>query len=354
MEFKVKDAGDAIVKSKQDQEREIIRLHEEKTNTDSDQHQAANSADPIIEIDEEKILNFIESKHGKKFSKLEDLFQPVVEQEKLPEDVEAFYKFKKETGRSLNDFVMINRDLDKLDQDSVLREYYAQNNPSLDAEDIDFMVNEFKENDIDDEQSLKKKNIQRKQDLDKAKSFLKQQSEKFKTPLESREPVMTESQRKEFESFQEYISKSKTEGEAIQKRSEWFQRKTEEVFSDQFKGFEFKIADDKSAVFAPGDKNTLKQNQMNINNFVGKFINKDGLIEDANGYHKALSVAMNADQFARHFYEMGTADAIEGQSKKDKNINFGMRQTPSSFNKNGLKIKESVPSTGNRVVIKST
>lgn len=354
MEFKVKESEEIKPLSKQEQEREVVRLHEEKEKVDVTTQTTEAPVNAELEIDEEKILNFIESKHGRKFSKFEELFQQQSEPEKLPEDVEAFYKFKKETGRSLNEFVMINRDLDKSDPDSLLREYYSQNNPTLDAEDIDFMVNEFKENDIDDESSVKKKSIQKKQELDKAKSYFKQQADKFKAPLESREPVMNEDQRREFEAFQDYVAKSKTEKESLQRKSEWFQKKSDEVFGEEFKGFEFKLADDKSTVFAPGDKNTLKQNQMSINNFVKKFINDQGLVEDAKGYHKALSVAMNPDQFAKHFYELGQSEALESQSKKDKNINFNMRNTPSTFTKNGLKIRESTPESSGKLRIKST
>ena len=165
---------------------------------------------------------------------------------------------------------------------------------------------------------------------------------------------MTEEQKKEFEAFQDYIAKSKTQKEAIERKSEWFQKKTEEVFGENFKGIEFKIAEDKTTVYSPGDKASIKNSQMNISNFLQKFMNQDGLIEDAKGYHKALAVAMNADQFAKHFYEMGAAEALENQSKKDKNIDFGTRQVPSTFIKNGLKIRETSKDSGGKLVIKSS
>lgn len=348
MEFKVREVEGNPQKSNQELERELIR------NKEAEQQKQQQPEE--TELSEDKVLEFIEKKHGRKVSKIEELFQPATaEPEKLPEDVEAFWKFKKETGRSLNDFVMINRDLDKLDPDAVLRDYYSAKNPGLTEDEIDFMVNENKaDEEVDDENSIKRKSIQRKKELEQAKGYLREQSEKFKAPLESREPVMNEEQKREFEAFQEYIAKSKTEKEAIQRRSEWFQKKTDEVFSDKFKGFEFKIAEDKAVVFTPGDAQSLKQNQSQISNFLKKFTNADGLIEDATGYHKALSVAMNADQFAKHFYEMGVAETIESQSKKDKNINFGYRQTPQNINKGGLKIREVSDTGGNKLVIKST
>lgn len=349
MEFKVREVEGNPQKSNQELERELLKSKELESQT---------PPPPVeeVELSEDKVLEFIEKKHGKKFSKIEELFQPAAaDPEKLPEDVEAFLKYKKETGRSLNDFIMINRDLDKLDPDAVLKDFYSSKNPGLTEDEIQFMVNENKaDDDIDDENTIKRKSIQRKKELEQAKGYLREQSEKFKAPLESREPAMNEEQKREFQAFQEYIAKSKTETEAIQRKSEWFQKKTDEVFSNQFKGFEFKIAEDKSAVFNPGDTQTLKQNQSQISNFLKKFTNPDGLIEDATGYHKALSVAMNADQFAKHFYELGVAEAVESQSKKDKNINFGMRQTPQTFNKGGLKIREVSEGGNGKLVIKST
>ena len=65
----------------------------------------------------------------------------------------------------------------------------------------------------------------------------------------------------------------------------------------------------------------------------------DGLIADAKGYHKALSVAMNPDKFAKHFYEQGVASAIDNVSRKSKNINMDVRQQSQSVSKNGISIR---------------
>ena len=66
---------------------------------------------------------------------------------------------------------------------------------------------------------------------------------------------------------------------------------------------------------------------------------ESGLMNDAQGYHKAMSVAMNLDKFAEFFYNQGMTEAVDNVSKKSKNINMDMRQTPQSFSKNGLKIR---------------
>jgi hypothetical protein len=352
IQFKVRESSDQKQKSAQDLERELLAKHEEESQKKAEETQKIPGSEEL-EIDEEKILKFIESKHGKRFSKIDELFQQP-EKEELPEDVNAFYKFKKETGRSLNEFVMINRDLDKLDPDSTLREYYKDVNPELSEDDIDFMIDDLSETDIDDEITIKKKGIEKKKELEKAKTHLRSIAEKYKAPLESRETVLTAEQKAEFEAFQNYIAKSKTETEAIKRRQEWFQKKTEDTFGDEFKGFEFKLSDDKSMVFSPGDKQSIKQTQSNINNFLKKFMNEEGMLQDAKGYHKSLAVAMNPDQFAKHFYELGAAEALESQAKKDKNIDFSARSTPSLLNKGGIKVRETSEGGGNKLVIKST
>jgi hypothetical protein len=70
----------------------------------------------------------------------------------------------------------------------------------------------------------------------------------------------------------------------------------------------------------------VKQVQSDVNNYIRKFLNEDGLMEDAAGYHKSLYTAMNADAIAQHFYEQGKADAIKNSMAKSKNVNMNPRQ----------------------------
>ena len=356
MELKIREVDSNQSKSNQELERELLKKHEEESSVNVKAEKEESSAENKVdqELDDQRVLEFIELKHGKKFSKIEEIFQ-VNEREKesLPEDVEAFLNFKKETGRGLNDFVMINRDLDKLAPDSLLREYYSQTNPELESEDIDFMIDQLGfDEELDSESDIRKRKIEKKNIIAKAKQHFKEQSEKFKAPLESSGKAMSPEETQEFEAFKQYVDQSKSNTESIKRKQEWFQKKTDEVFSDKFKGFEFKISEDKVVSFSPGDKDSIKKTNSSVENFLGKFVNDQGLIEDAEGYHKALSVAMNADKFAKHFYELGAAAAVDSQSKKDKNIDFNARQTPPSFSRNGLKIRESSGGSPDKLVIR--
>jgi len=82
------------------------------------------------------------------------------------------------------------------------------------------------------------------------------------------------------------------------------------------------------------------ENQSALSNFVKKFLNKDGSVNDLQGYHKALYTAANADNIANHFYEQGKADATKDIMAKSKNISNEARSAPSGdIFINGLKVK---------------
>ena len=101
-------------------------------------------------------------------------------------------------------------------------------------------------------------------------------------------------------------------------------QKTDQVFSEDFKGFDFNVGDKKyrfNVKNAPEVKNT----QSDINNFIKKFLNEKNEMSDAKGYHKGLFTAMNADAVAQHFYEQGKADAIKDSTSRAKNIEMGVR-----------------------------
>jgi uncharacterized protein (DUF2164 family) len=195
-----------------------------------------------------------------------------------------------------------------------------------------FGVNE----DEDDEREIKTRNIAKKRELAKAKKYLGELSEAYKIPLESSGGSISDDEIKELNAYKEYVRKSQTESDATRKTQEYFSKKTNELFSSEFKGFEFNIGD-KKVMFTSGDANEVKSKQADINNFIKKYIGKDGLVSDISGWHKALNAAMNPDKVAQYFYEQGKADAIDNVSKKSKNINMDLRQTPQSKPAEGFK-----------------
>ena len=376
MEIKVKEVGVAEEKSVQQVEQELLEKHEEKLNeesgTDVERVEESNEAtEPTqeqesvqsedqtqedtaqpSELNEESVLSFIKNKYGRDISSLDEL-TAAQESEEMPEDVAAYYKYKKETGRGIDDFVKLNKDFDELSSDALLREYLSVTEEGLDSEDIDMLMDDYTfDEELDDEADIKKIKIARKKTIAKAKKYFNEQKEKYRVPLESSRSSISESDAKDLEAYKQYIESSKTYEEELQRRRDWFYKKTDNVFGSEFKGFEFTL-DDKKVTYSPGDATELKKAQSDPNNFIGKFLNEDGLIEDAVGYHRALSIAMNPEKFAKFFYEQGKAEATDDVMRKTKNINMSERKTPEVTSKGGVQIKSLSNDSGRGLKIRS-
>ena len=111
------------------------------------------------------------------------------------------------------------------------------------------------------------------------------------------------------------------------------------MLNPEFKCFDFKLGD-KRFRYGIKDPSSVANNQSDLSNFVGKFLGKNGEIEDTAGYHKALYAAQNVDTIANHFYEQGKTDAIKEQLAKSKNISTEPRKTASGeVFIGGLKVK---------------
>ena len=377
--FTVKDVS-GVEKSKVEVEEKLLKEHEEKNenstndtnverldtstasaNTDTKQKEVQQEGEtqeetPVSELSDTDVLSYIKKRYDKDIDSVDQLFETQKSNEELPEDVAAYFKYKKETGRGLKDFVELQKDYDKMDGDQVLRAYYSKTEEGLDMEDIkDIMEDKFSfDEELDDPKDINKKQLAKKRELVKAKKFLNEQRDKYKAPLESSGGGLSAEDKEKFNSYKSYIEESNNARDAQKKRYDYFLDKTNEVFNDEFKGFEFNIGE-KSFTFKPGDKDELKSKQSDVNNFVNKYMDTEsGLIKDARGYHRAMSVAMNLDKFAEFFYNQGMTEAVDNVAKKSKNINMDVRKTPQSFSKDGLKIRTvGDSSSGNGLKIRS-
>jgi len=360
MEIKVKEVGVVEEKSVQQVEQELLEKHEEKLNEEVASEVApeeTESVEPEVELQkedltEESVLSFIKNRYGRDISSLDEL-TAAKESEKMPEDVAAYYKYKKETGRGLDDFAKLQVNYDEMDTDKLLRDYLMATEDGLDPEDIEMLMEDYSfDEDLDDDSDIKKIKIARKKTIAKAKSYFNDQKEKYRVPLESSRDSISESDAKDLEAYKQYIESAKTYEEEISRKRDWFNKKTNDVFGSEFKGFEFTL-DDKKVTFSPGDATELKKIQSDPQNFIGKFLNEDGLIEDAVGYHKALSIAMNPEKFAKFFYEQGKAEATDDVIRKTKNINMSERKAPEVTSKGGMQIKSLGNDSGRGLKIRS-
>ena len=260
----------------------------------------------------------------------------------LPENVEKLVNFMNDTGGDLNDYIKLNKDYSKLDNLSLLEEYYKQTKPHLTKEEIDFLMEDkfTYDESYDDEKEIKRKKLALKEQVASAKTQLEEYKSKYYEDLKAGSKL-TKEQKQAIEFFNRYSKESEENQKTANKAKDTFLKKTDQVFDQKFKGFEYKVGD-KRYRFNIKDVNQTKETQTDINNFVKKFLNKDNLMEDAKGYHRGLFTAMNADAVANHFYEQGKADALKSSIAKSKNINMDPRQSHSDSVGNdsgGIKVR---------------
>lgn len=353
MEFKVREVKLDEPKSVQEIEKELIEKHEQSLDQQQEP-QIIMDAPQEVELREEDVLSYIGKRYNKQINSFDELMSERNNSEELPEDVAAFLKYKKETGRGFDDFIKLNKDFDSIPEDILLKEYLLSTQEGLDDDDVEAMMDDYRyDEDYDDESRIKKTKIARKKAINEAKKFFNSQKEQYKIPLESSTVGMSKEEKEEFESYRQYIKQAKTYEEESSRKREWFEQKTNEVFGNGFKGFEFSL-NNKKLTFSPGDANELKRLHSTPASFIGKFLDENGMIKDAQGYHRALAVAMNPERFAKFFYEQGQADATDDLMKKTKNINMSERKaTEATKSNDGFQVKELNPDHGRSLKIKS-
>jgi len=257
----------------------------------------------------------------------------------LPENIQKLVDFMEDTGGDLNDYVSLNRDLEKLDDSEILDEYYRETKSHLSASERNFLLEDkfgFDE-DMDDERTIKSKKIALKEQVAEAKSYLDNQKTKYYEEIKAGSKLTGE-QQKAVDFFNRYNEESEETNRLADSSKKVFQQKTDNLFNDKFKGFDYNVGDKKYR-FNVKNVDDVKQTQGDINNFIEKFLNKDRHLGDAKGYHKSLFTAMNADVIAQHFYEQGKADAIKDTVAKGKNIDVNPRGTHGNENTGGMKVR---------------
>jgi hypothetical protein len=257
----------------------------------------------------------------------------------IPENLQKVVDFMEETGGTLEDYVRLNQDFSSYDDMTILREYYKQTKSHLTPDEVDFLIDDsfsYNEED-DDEREIKKKKIALKEQVASAKSHLDGQKSKYYEEVKAGSRLTPE-QQKAWDFFNRYNKESKQNEQIAKKQTDTFLNKTNQVFNDKFKGFEYNVGDKKYR-FNVKNANEVKTTQSDINNFVKKFLNENNEMSDAKGYHKSLFTAMNPDAIANHFYEQGKADALKESVAKAKNISMDPRQSFSNDNTSGPKFK---------------
>jgi len=317
---------------------------------------AAAAVEPAQEneLKEEDVLSYIGKRYNKQINSFDELMAERGQAEEMPEDVAAYMKYKKETGRGFDDFVKLKEDFETMDSDKLLKNYLHSTQDGLDSDDIESLMEDYTyDEDLDDESAVKRIKIARKKVVAEAKKYFNEQKEKYKMPLESRPASISESDNEEFNAYKQYMQQSKTVEEENNRKRQWFDQKTNELFSNEFKGFEFDV-NNRKLTFSPGDAAELKKIQSTPQNFIQKYLDESGLIKDTAGYHRSLSIAMNPDKFAKFFYEQGMSDATDDVTRKIKNVNMSERRaTEATSGTGGFQVKAVNPDSGRGLKIRS-
>jgi len=283
---------------------------------------------PITEVIEEEV------------KKVEAEVKEAVRDEKvlgkpLPENIEKLVAFMEETGGTIEDYTRLNADYSNIDDKTLLREYYKKNKPYLDNSDVDLLLEDFDyDEDVDEEKDIRKKKLAFKEEVAKAKNFLEETKSKYYDEIKLR-PGVTQEQQKAMDFFNRYNKEQKQ----AEQQHQMFKDNTKKLFSDDFKGFDIKVGE-KTYKYNIQNKDKVAENQSNINNLIGKFLDTNGNVSDTSGYHKAMYAAENVDKIAAHFYEQGKADAVKDVVNKSKNLSdTKARSTQGDVFIGGFKVK---------------
>jgi len=115
----------------------------------------------------------------------------------LPENIEKLVSFMEETGGSIEDYVRLNADYSNVDNNTLLREYYRQTKPHLNAEEVNFLMEDSfsYDEELEEERDIRKKKLAIKEEVAKAKNFLESSKSKYYDEIKLR-PGVTQEQKK--------------------------------------------------------------------------------------------------------------------------------------------------------------
>jgi hypothetical protein len=360
MEIKSVKLVDDVVKTTEEKERELLQEHQEQIQEEvvetKVEDQPIIEEQPKLELTEDIVLSYIKEKKNIKVNSLDD-FDELLNRKpvELDEEIQAYQKYKQETGRPIEDFLKLQKDYTKEDPNTLLKEFYRSQDPELTERELEYKVKRFRTDDLDedlDADEITEKTLAQREELAKATKFFEHQKEQYKLPLESSRSFVPEAERETYESYKQYLESLPQVEQEAYKKAQYFTEQTEKLFSDKFEGFKFK-AEDKELTYKPAEATALRESQSDVNKFFGRFVDEKGFVKDAEAFHKALAIAADPDKFFRFAYEQGKADGVSALEKDAKNLDLGTRSATTVTPKEGIKARILDDGTDSRYVIKS-
>ena len=329
-----KKEDDLKDQSKETDKEEASKEDKKENSTEPESNKKEEEKVEEKKLTKEEILSsYLTDKYKIDVDTLEDVLsnKDKKEVQELPEEVEKYLQYKKETKRGFQDYMKLQQDFNDADENNLLTQYYKETNPGLNDEDVNFLIGEKFDYDdsIDTESQKKVKQLEKKKELFKAKEYFNNLKEKYKAPLESSAENVPEEYKEAFSFYNKHREESDKNKKIQDNQRTVFDTKTRKLFNDEFKGFEFNVGE-KKLTFKPKDPKAVMENNSNINNFISKHIDEKGVLKSASDYHKAMDIAMNPEKYAKFFYEQGKSDAVNEVVKDGKNINMEVRSNVDS------------------------
>lgn len=294
-----------------------------------------------LEITEDNVLSFLK-KQGLELESIEDLKKtPEPKEVELPDDVAAFAKYVQDTGRGLADYMKLNQDFDSMDDDALLASYFIATEAGVDsAEDAKILLADYAiDEEVMDDQEIGRMRLKKKRMIAKAKEHFEAEKSKYVKPVErTGSSTLSEEQQKNIEAALEIIKSNDESAKTREQNAQEFLKATESVLNSDFKGFEVKVGDDASVVFNPAPVEQLIERQVDLSGFMSKFMDESGKLTDVEGYHKALAIAMNPEQFAKLVWEQAVSTTLKEEAKEERQIDMTSQGSKRKHNHKGIEV----------------
>tara|TARA_R100000654_G_scaffold11724_1_gene25657 strand:- start:394 stop:1614 length:1221 start_codon:yes stop_codon:yes gene_type:complete len=331
----------------QEQSTDEIPVRNESNSSEevSEENKQEEVEKPAEEVKEEEVvLEEVKQEDVQQEVVEEKIEEPVAQiqpepQVIVPENLQDLVKFMEDTGGSLEDYTRLNADYSNIDDNALLLEYYKNTKPHLNMEEVNFLIEDrfqFDE-ELDEPRDIKKKKLAFKEEIVKARKHLTGLKDQYYKEVKLGSKLTSE-QKEAVEFYNKYKQEQTTNSEIQKQQLERFQKSTDSVFNNNFKGFDFNVGE-KTYRYNIKDVQNVKEYQSDISNFVREFLDDKNMMQDAKGYHKALYAGKNIDKIVKHFYDQGKADAIRESSMSAKNIDMSPRTAAPVVDAGGRKFR---------------
>ena len=328
---------------------DLSKPAEEKNEAEEKTEEVEETTEEVVQEEESPVLEEVKEEEEvvEEQPKIEEKTEEEVTEEikekapemELPENIQKVVDFINETGGTLEDYVRLNADYSNVDDSTLLREYYQQTKPHLTSDEVTFMLEDrfdFDE-DVDEAKDVKRKKLAYKEAVAEAKSHLEGLKAKYYDEVRLGSRLAPE-QQKAVDFFNRYNKEQEQVKELNAKQQEHFNKETNKVFNESFKGFDFQVGDKKYRYNVKDVKQT-KDLQSDVIKVFSKYVNDQNMLTNAKDYHKSLFAARNADALANHFYEQGKADAVKQMTSEAKNINLNRKTSDGIVNTGKTKVR---------------